>query len=161
MTKAVIFVLFAFCSTILANPLWPFYYEHDGIEHTYSIGLEIGEMNSQVGPFRLSVSLLKDISIGAVSDSNHLLNESMIFAGSASHNFTIKSDMPFSQVTQMSFEWESMDSSYAKDVNFQTAYLTETTPNQTHITKKYCNIENAYPQNWGSKGASQWLYRCE
>ncbi|XP_015790181.1 uncharacterized protein LOC107367032 [Tetranychus urticae] len=159
MAKTLIFILFALCSTIHAAPAT---FERDGIEHTYALGFEIGEMDYQVGPLPLSVSPSKKVNnYEWVGDDSYELNKKMIFKGFSTHNYTIKTVMPFSQIDSIFFEWQDMDEiyGYVDDVNFQTAYLTETTPNQPHITKKYC-ADDKYPRSLAGSLASRSLSLC-
>ncbi|XP_015793973.1 uncharacterized protein LOC107370498 [Tetranychus urticae] len=149
MVKSTIFVLFALCSTIIAFPLTgPNAFKLGNIEHTYAIGFEIGQMDSQVGPFHLSVAILKQLGemFSYVLDTKHGLNESTIFTGFSFENYTVKTFMPFSEVDAISFDWEDKVRVFRNidDVNIQTAYLTEIAPNHSNITKKYCNTE-IYP----------------
>ncbi|XP_025018325.1 uncharacterized protein LOC112539778 [Tetranychus urticae] len=119
-------------------------------------------MNSQVGPFSLNISILKKIGpIEYVCDAEHVLNESTTFAGFSSHNYTVKTSMPFREVGAISLDWHDHVRIYGNidDVNIQTAYLTETTPNQPHITKKFCKTD-IYPRNLGGNLASTTLSLC-
>ncbi|XP_025017609.1 uncharacterized protein LOC112539379 [Tetranychus urticae] len=160
MAKSLIFlVLFALCSTITAAPAD---FERDGIQHIYSLGFEIGEMDSQVGPFPLSISPCKQVNkYQWVCDSAYELNKNMIFESYSIHNYTFKTVMPFSQVDTIFLNWHDMSQIYGHvaDINFQTAYLTETTPKQPHITKKYC-ADDEYPRSLAGSQAGRSLSLC-
>ncbi|XP_015790265.1 uncharacterized protein LOC107367103 [Tetranychus urticae] len=163
MAKSTIFVLFALCSTILALPLtgkstWGL----GDIEYTYSIGFEIGQMNSQVGPFSLAVSILKKFGESTYAcDTIHGLNGSTTFTGFSTHNYTVKTLMAFSDADAISFDWGDRVrfNRNIDDVNIQTAYLTEIAPNHLNITKKYCRTD-IYPQNLGGNLGRVTLSLC-
>uniref|UniRef100_T1KSR3 WIF domain-containing protein n=1 Tax=Tetranychus urticae TaxID=32264 RepID=T1KSR3_TETUR len=158
MAKTLIFVLSALCSTIIAAPLDGLAtYELDGIEHTYSLDFEIGEMDHQVGPFPSSMYPSKQVNrYEWVGDRSYELNKNH-----STNNYTIKTVMPFSQIDTIFFEWQDMSQIYGhvEDANIQTAYLTETTPNQPRITKKYC-ADDEYPKNLAGSLASRSLSLC-
>ncbi|XP_015790180.1 uncharacterized protein LOC107367031 [Tetranychus urticae] len=161
MAKYLIFVLFTLCSTILAAPFdWEVDYEPIGPEYTYKIGVEVGEMESTVGPSRVFVTLYKKVGEHEWDgDGSHEAGVNIIFESHSTQNFTVKSSTPFSQVDKIFFQFSGMQVYYGYSaihfVNIQTAYVTETTPNQPQITKKYCkNVSGKLDDSVASRSLS-------